>query len=193
MKDRKIILASSSERRKELLNRLDIKYTAMPSKLDETGYDEETPELLVKQIALDKASKVAGFVENALIISADTIVVYKDKILGKPASEEAALNMLHMLNNEKHHVYTGLAIISADDKMHYLDYDKTEIIMRKIDGDEIERYIKTGEPMDKAGGYAIQGKAGIFIEKILGSYYTVMGLPIHKLSIALKSFGIEII
>ncbi|MFO7815814.1 MAG: Maf family protein [Halanaerobiales bacterium] len=193
MKDRKIILASSSERRKELLNRLDIKYTAMPSKLDETGYDEETPELLVKQIALDKASKVAGFVENAIIISADTIVVYKDKILGKPASEEAALNMLHMLNNEKHHVYTGLAIISADDKMHYLDYDKTEIIMRKIDGDEIERYIKTGEPMDKAGGYAIQGKAGIFIEKILGSYYTVMGLPIHKLSIALKSFGIEII
>lgn len=193
MEDRKIILASSSNRRKELLTRLGIKFTAMPSKLDESGYNEESPDKLVKQIALDKASKVADFVEDALIIAADTIVAFNEEILGKPVNEKDAFNMIKRLNNGSHKVYTGLAIISADDKMHYLDYDMTEVSMRKIDETEIERYIKTGEPMDKAGAYGIQGKGGIFVEKIYGSYFTVMGLPIHKMSLALKSFGIEII
>ncbi len=101
--------------------------------------------------------------------------------------------MLNLLQNNKHFVYTGLALISADDNMHYLDFDITEVFMRKIDKEEIERYIKTGEPMDKAGSYAIQGKGGIFVEKIIGSYFTVMGLPIHKLSVALKGFSLEII
>ncbi|MCF8000254.1 MAG: Maf family protein [Halanaerobiales bacterium] len=193
MEDRKVILASSSNRRKELLNRLGIKFTTMPSNLDESGYDKESPDNLVKQISLDKASKVAGFVEDALIIAADTIVVFNDEILGKPVDEEDAFKMIKLLNNTNHKVYTGLAIISADDKMHYLDYDLTEVSMRKIDDDEIERYIKTGEPMDKAGAYGIQGKGGVFVEKIFGSYFTVMGLPIHKLSLALKSFGVDII
>jgi septum formation protein len=193
MEDRKIILASSSDRRKDLLTRLGINFTAMPSNIDESGYDKEFPAEFVKQISLDKASKVAGFVEDALIIAADTIVVYNEKILGKPENEKDAFDMIKLLNNTNHKVYTGLAIISADDKMHYIDYDMTEVCMRKIDDDEIERYIKTGEPMDKAGSYGIQGKGGIFVEKILGSYFTVMGLPIHKLSLALKSFSVDII
>lgn len=193
MEERKIILASSSNRRKELLSKLGLKFTVMPSKLDESGYDKESPDNFVKQISLDKASKVASFLENALIIAADTIVVQNEDILGKPEDEEDAFNMIKLLSNTRHKVYTGLAIISADDKMHYIDYAVTEVFMRKIDDDEIERYIKTGEPMDKAGAYGIQGKGGIFVEKILGSYFTVMGLPIHKLSLALKSFGIEII
>ncbi len=193
MEDRKIILASSSDRRKDLLTRLGINFTAMPSNIDERGYDKESPSEYVKQISLDKAAKVAGFVEDALIIAADTIVVYNEKILGKPKNENDAFDMIKFLNNTNHKVYTGLAIISADDKMHYIDYDMTEVYMRKIDDDEIERYIKTGEPMDKAGSYGIQGKGGIFVEKILGSYFTVMGLPIHKLSLALKSFSVDII
>jgi septum formation protein len=193
MIDKKIILASSSDRRKELLNRLKIKYTSIPSKIDESKFEHEIPEKLVQDLSLAKGSKVAEIVEEALIISADTIVVCEDKILGKPEDEDDAFEMLQLLQNNKHSVYTGLALISADDNMHYLDYDITEVFMRKIDKEEIERYIKTGEPMDKAGSYAIQGKGGIFVEKIIGSYFTVMGLPIHKLSVALKSFSLEII
>src|SRR6056297_2315788 len=191
MIDKKIILASSSDRRKDLLNRLKIKYTSMPSKIDECKFEHENPEKMVQDLSLAKASKVAEIVEDALIISADTIVVCENKILGKPQDED--FEMLNLLQNNKHFVYTGLALISADDNMHYLDFDITEVFMRKIDKEEIERYIKTGEPMDKAGSYAIQGKGGIFVEKIIGSYFTVMGLPIHKLSVALKVFSLEII
>ncbi|HMA59850.1 MAG TPA: Maf family protein [Halanaerobiales bacterium] len=193
MIDKKIILASSSDRRKELLTRLGIKYTAMPSKIDEDGYDYEHPDKLVQELSLAKASNVANVVENALIIAADTVVAHNNKILGKPEDEEDAKRMLQLLENDKHEVFTGLALISADDEMHFLDYDVTEVFMRKVEKEEIERYIKTGEPMDKAGSYGIQGKGGIFVNKIVGSYFTVMGLPIHLLSMALKSFSIEII
>jgi len=193
MIDKKIILASSSDRRKELLTRLGIKYTAMPSKIDEDGYDYEHPDKLVQELSLAKASNVANVVENALIIAADTVVAHDNKILGKPEDEEDAKRMLQLLENDKHEVFTGLALISADDEMHFLDYDVTEVFMRKVEKEEIERYIKTGEPMDKAGSYGIQGKGGIFVNKIVGSYFTVMGLPIHLLSMALKSFSIEII
>jgi len=193
MMEKKLILASSSDRRKNLLTRLGLKYTAMPSRIDENEYDFNKPEKLVQELSLAKASKVAKIVENALIISADTVVVYENKILEKPKDKEAAFKMLKLLEDDKHKVYTGLAVISANDDMHYLDYDLTEVFMRQIDDDEIKRYIKTGEPMDKAGSYGIQGKGGVFIHKIKGSYFTVMGLPIHKLSMALKSFSIEII
>ena len=193
MIDKKIILASSSDRRKELLTRLGIKYTAMPSKIDEDGYDYEHPDKLVQELSLAKASNVANVVENALIIAADTVVAHDNKILGKPEDEEDAKRMLQLLENDKHEVFTGLALISADDEVHFLDYDVTEVFMRKVEKEEIERYIKTGEPMDKAGSYGIQGKGGIFVNKIVGSYFTVMGLPIHLLSMALKSFSIEII
>ncbi|HKL13159.1 MAG TPA: Maf family protein [Halanaerobiales bacterium] len=193
MIDKKIILASSSDRRKDLLTRLGIKYTAMPSKIDESGFDYERPEKLVQELSLAKASNVAKVVENALIIAADTIVAYDNKILGKPEDEEDAKKMLKLIENDTHEVYTGIALISANDEMHFLDYDVTEVYMRKINDEEIDRYIKTGEPMDKAGSYGIQGKGGIFVNKIIGSYFTVMGLPIHMLSMALKSFSIEII
>lgn len=193
MMGKKLILASSSDRRKNLLTKLGLKYTAMPSRIDENEYDFNKPEKLVQELSLAKASKVAKIVENALIISADTVVIYENKILEKPKDKEAAFKMLKLLEDDKHKVYTGLAVISANDDMHYLDYDLTEVFMRQIDDDEIKRYIKTGEPMDKAGSYGIQGKGGVFVHKIKGSYFTVMGLPIHKLSMALKSFSIEII
>lgn len=193
MIDKNIVLASSSNRRKELLTRLGIKYTSMPSKIDEDGYDYEHPEKLVQELSLAKASNVANVVEDALIIAADTVVAHDNKVLGKPKDEEDAKRMLQLLENDKHEVFTGLALISANDEMHFLDYDVTEVFMRKVEEEEIERYIKTGEPMDKAGSYGIQGKGGIFVNKIIGSYFTVMGLPVHMLSMALKSFSIEII
>jgi len=132
-------------------------------------------------------------VEDDLIISADTIVVFDDKILSKPKDKEDAFQMLKMLSNNKHQVYTGLAVILTDDQMHFVGHDKTEVFMREIGDREIESYINTGEPMDKAGSYAIQGKGGIFVEKIIGSFFTVMGLPIHQLSKVLKNFNIEIL
>ncbi|MCF8008833.1 MAG: Maf family protein [Halanaerobiales bacterium] len=189
----KIILASSSNRRKELLNRLNIKFTTMPSNIDESNCDMVEPEKLVQKLSLRKAFKVANIVENAVVISADTVVVFDNKILNKPDDEQDASRMLKLLSDNVHYVYTGIALISTGDDTPYLDFDKTEVEMRKIDDNEIERYIKTGEPMDKAGSYAIQSKGGIFVKRITGSYFTVMGLPIHKLSIALKSFNIEII
>ncbi len=189
----KVVLASSSDRRKTLLNRIGIKYTAMPSKLNENNYNFDNPIELVEGLAFAKASEVADFVEDALIISADTIVVFDDKILGKPKDKEDAFQMLKMLSNNKHQVYTGLAVILTDNQMHYIGHDKTEVFIREIGDREIERYINTGEPMDKAGSYAIQGKGGIFVEKIIGSFFTVMGLPIHQLSKVLKNFNIEIL
>ncbi|MBS3810534.1 MAG: septum formation inhibitor Maf [Halanaerobiales bacterium] len=193
MKNGKVILASSSDRRKKLLNRIGIKYTAMPSKLNENNYNFDNPIELVEGLAFAKASEVADFVEDALIISADTIIVFDDKMLGKPKDKEDAFQMLKKLSNNKHQVYTGLAVILTDDQKHYVGHDMTEVFMREIDDKEIESYINTGEPMDKAGSYGIQGKGGIFVEKIIGSFFTVMGLPIHQLSTVLKNFNIELL
>ena len=189
----KLVLASSSPRREELLEQLDLNFTIVPSKIEEDKFYNLSPEILVKQLASAKAEAVAELVEDTIVIAADTIVVYKDEILGKPDNTDDARKMLNKLKGSKHRVLSGLVVLSTIENEMLVDYDETEVFMRNLDENEINGYINSGEPFDKAGAYGIQGLGGIFIEKIRGSYYTVVGLPIHKLAVMLKKFSIEIL
>lgn len=189
----KIILASASPRRGELLNRLGFNFTIVPSKIDEDRFQGLAPAEMVEKLAVNKARKVASLVEDTVVIAADTVVVLDGEVLGKPADEKEACDMLNRLQGEKHAVYTGIALCRTDDDKLLLDHDITDVYMSNMSEEEIVSYVKTGEPMDKAGSYGIQGLGGIFVERINGSYFTVMGLPVHKLALMLKEFGIAVI
>lgn len=186
----KIILASQSPRRKEILHQVGIEFECFPSDNDEicssvTPYDIVVE--LAEMKAKDVAKKKTG--EYELVIGADTIVACDDKILGKPADCETAFEMLSMLQGRSHQVYTGVALVFKDKT--YTFYKKTEVYVYKMTDDEIYNYISTGEPMDKAGAYAIQGKFASYIEKIEGDYYNVVGLPVSAIVQNIKSLGRE--
>lgn len=187
-----LILASGSPRREELLKRLGLNFTTVPSKINEKKFNKLNPVDMVCELAIAKAEEVAQLVEDTVVIGADTIVVYKEGVLGKPTDKEDAKNMLKKLQGKKHSVLTGIAVLETDTGKVLVDYDKTDVYMRSLEPAEINGYVNTGEPMDKAGAYGIQGLGGVFIERINGSYFTVMGLPLHKLVIMLKEFSINI-
>lgn len=184
----KIVLASASERRQELLSRLVKDFDIIVSDFDESKviFNESVDEY-VKEIALGKALDVRKKIfEDAIIISADTIVTLEDKILGKPKDEEDAFNIIKSLQGRKHQVYSGVVVINTANGVIRQESLATEVIFSKISDDEILEYIKTGEPLDKAGAYGIQGIGGIFVEEIRGCYYNVVGLPLNKLKSMLK-------
>lgn len=191
--DLKLVLASASPRREEILEQLDLKFTIVPSKIDESNFDNSNPVELVKILAEKKAASVSGLVEDALIIAADTVVVYNDQILGKPAGKYEARKMLKQLSSDQHQVITGVAVLNSQTGESHIDYNITDVKMTAISDREIENYVETGEPLDKAGAYAIQGFGGLFVEEIKGSYYSVMGLPIHLLSRLLDKFNYGIL
>ncbi|MFW6006433.1 MAG: Maf family protein [Bacillota bacterium] len=188
-----LILASSSPRRKELLSQLNIDFTVVPGKINEEEYEDRNPEKMVKETARAKAEETARLVENTVIIAADTVVYYDNEILGKPGNSGEAERVLQKLSGDTHKVFTGLAVFSTIEKRIILDYDVTKVYMRDLKKEEIINYVKSGEPLDKAGSYGIQGIGGILVEKIVGSFYTVVGLPIHKLAVILDEFSINII
>ncbi len=187
---KKIILASASPRRKELLSKMGIDYEVVVSDIDEGKIKGMLPEQLVQVLASQKAKAVAEDIgkANRLIIGADTIVVLNNKVLGKPANSLEATKMLKSLSGQKHQVYTGVAIVDTDTGKEELFVEKTNVYMKHINDQEIQTYVATKEPLDKAGSYGIQGKGGVFIEKIEGDYFTVMGLPISQLYDHLKKF-----
>lgn len=189
----KIILASNSPRREKLLKQLGLSFTIVPSKIDEKSYADLEPEVMVQELAGAKAQEVAELVEETVVIGADTIVLAGQHILGKPRDQEEAFQMLWRLQGKKHRVLTGLAVYDTKSGRLLVDYDRAEVYLRKMEEREITAYIGTGEPMDKAGAYAIQGLGGIFVEGLVGSYYTVVGLPIHKLVLMLKEFQIKVL
>lgn len=179
-----IILASASERRKELLKRVVSDYEVITSNFDESqiefhGNEDE----YVMKIAEGKALAVArNFPKaNKIVIGCDTAVFFENKVLGKPENEEDAFQMLSMLSGNVHKVCSGVAVVDIFKNIVKKDYVCTEVKFSKLSNDQILNYIKTGEPMDKAGAYGIQGYGGIFVEKIHGCYYNVVGLPINKL------------
>ena len=188
----RIILASASPRRKQLLEQMGLKFDIMTSNKEEKipqGLEtEKIPEELAYSKAVDVASQIN---QRAIIIGADTVVV-KDGILGKPKDREEARQMLYKLQGQTHQVITGLALVNPWTGEVQQSYEKTLVEMAPLTLQEIEYYIKTGEPMDKAGGYGIQGLAGIFISRIEGCYFNVMGLPIHRLWNMLKNFGVNV-
>ncbi|MFW5999051.1 MAG: Maf family protein [Halanaerobiaceae bacterium] len=189
----KMVLASASPRRKELLNRLGVNFTTVPAGINEEKFADLEPEKMVKNLARAKAEEVSGLAEETIIIAADTVVVYDNRVLGKPADKQEAREMLKKLQGDRHIVLTGLSVLSTVKDEVYSICDSTEVFMKKVDVEEIEAYIKTGEPMDKAGAYGIQGLGGIFIDKIIGSYFTVMGLPVHRLDDLLKKFSVNLL
>jgi len=191
----KIILASTSPRRSKLLKEKCFEFEVYPVKLDEEKIMENLPpEEAVKRIALGKALIAAEKIKDGIIIGADTIVVYNDNVLGKPKSPEEAVKMLKLLSGKVHEVITAISIIdvkNGEKRREYVECVKTKVKMVELSEEEIKAYVNTGEPLDKAGAYAIQGLGGVFIEWVNGCYYNVIGLPIAKLYKLLKEIGIS--
>ncbi|MGI6706382.1 MAG: Maf family protein [Clostridia bacterium] len=189
---RKITLASGSPRRKELLLQMGLSFDVVPSSVEETIPDGFSFAETVKILAKQKAESVVAISnKDSIVIGADTIVVFEEEILGKPRDQNHAFQMLKALQSREHLVFTGLCLIDNSSHRILLDHEKTIVKMATIDDDEIARYIATGEPMDKAGAYGIQGRGGMFIEEIRGCYYNVVGLPLAKLRFMLKQLGIQ--
>jgi septum formation protein len=189
-----LILASASERRCELLKRITDDFKIIIS-----GFDEESVifegdcEEYVKKIAEGKAIDVSkGLQENSIIIGCDTVVFFDNKVLGKPKDREDAFNMLSNLSGNTHQVYSGLAIYDTRSNSSLVTSVKTEVKFSKLTKKAIEDYIDSGEPMDKAGAYGIQGFGGVFVEEIHGCYYNVVGLPINKLNSLLRDLGVNL-
>lgn len=191
--DLKLVLASASPRREELLTQLNLKFTVVPSKIDEEEFNISDPVELVKVLAEEKARSVSKLVEDVIIIAADTVVVHNGQILGKPANESKARKMLKELSSDQHQVITGVAVLNSRTGESHLDYNITDVKMTALSEQDIDKYVETGEPLDKAGSYAIQGFGGLFVEEIKGSYYSVMGLPIHQLAKLLDKFNYGIL
>lgn len=186
---KRIILASSSQGRKQLLDAIKLDYEIIPSDYEEDHSLKLAPEELVKFLATLKARDVAEREKNAFVIGADTMVIDGKDILGKPKDEKDAERMLERLQGRTHKIVTGFAIFDTDSDRYIVDSDTASIKMRKMTDEDIQNYIKTGEPMGKAGAYASQGVASIFIDKISGHHSTVVGLPVHKLLKALEKMG----
>ena len=171
-----LFLASSSPCRAELLTNLGLDFTVAPIEIDETRRPDESAALYVERLAREKA-EAAG--PGGLVVAADTAVVHDGHVMGKPAHPEEARSMLRRLQGRAHDVFTGMAV-THDGTTESL-VDVTEVRMLSMTDDEIADYVASGEPMDKAGAYALQGRGGLYVESISGSPFTVIGLPVHLL------------
>ncbi|HSW89071.1 MAG TPA: Maf family protein [Candidatus Saccharimonadales bacterium] len=186
---KKIILASTSTQRKEILDTSGIEFVVEPS-----GYFEDmtlplSPHALVKHLSQGKAEAVAARHTNAIVIGADTIVVIDDKIFGKPYTSEKAKEMLMFLNGKQNTIVTGVTIIDTDTNRKEFFIDETNVFFKNMPESAIDAYIQSGEPLDKAGAYAIQGLGAEFIEKIEGDQLNAIGLPLDKVLEIVKKFG----
>ena len=192
--NKKLVLASASPRRKELLEKLGYIFQIIPADIEEIVDKTKKPEEIVKEIALQKASHIANNLkEPAIIIGSDTIVVIDDTILGKPENAEDASKMLQQLSGRSHQVISGIAIVDTYTNNTIIDSESSDVYFRDISQEEITNYIKTKEPMDKAGAYAIQGLASTFIEKINGCYNNIVGLPVYKITQIFKKLDLDIL
>lgn len=192
---RRLILASSSPRRRELLEQLGLRFEVRPSQVAERVDNSQSPDLVVLGLARQKAHAVAaGCVQredNAVVIGSDTIVVCNGQILGKPRHAAEARAMLQKLSGATHEVYTGLSVVDSADGHEASAWEKTRVHFADISDEEISAYVETGEPMDKAGSYGIQAFGAMFVEGIEGDYFTVVGLPLRRLYLMLREFGVD--
>lgn len=182
-----LILASGSPRRKELLQQLHIPFTVHVSTIEEIVNPSYTPSEVVMDLARQKAVDVASHYKEDMVLGADTVVVYGNRILGKPKTKQEAIETLTMLSGQKHQVLTGVAFVS-NAKVHTF-YEQTDVEFWPIEQDEIVQYVESGEPMDKAGSYGIQGLGAALVKKIEGDYFSVVGLPLSRTIRELKQYG----
>lgn len=185
----RIILASASPRRMELLKRAGLAFDVIPADIDESALPQEEPSQHVLRLAAGKALRVASDNPDCLVIGADTIVFIDGEILGKPASREDARKMVAKLSGRAHEVYTGFCMTNINRAMHVARVVRTTVIFREIPQDEISWYIATPEPYDKAGAYAAQGISASFVQEIRGSCTNVIGLPLCEVIEQLKKIG----
>jgi len=178
---KKLILASASPRRRQLLRQIGLTFQVIPSSVDESNDVYHDPSASVQAIALRKARDVAASVEDGIVIGADTQILMDDEVLGKPEDAADAVRMLSKLSGRTHRVITGVALVDAGTSFEETWVETTLVTFRKLSDDEISDYVETGEPMGKAGAYGIQGGAAAFVEKIEGCYFNVVGLPLAKL------------
>ena len=187
-----IILASGSHRRKELLGNMGIRnFHIVKPDFEEEGVQAPSPSALVETLSAGKAAAAAASLSNpnAIVIAADTVVALDNVVLGKPANREHAIAMLTSLSGKRHQVYTGVTVRQGDHAVTC--HEVTAVTFRSLTPEEIEDYVATGEPMDKAGSYGIQGFGSLLVEGIEGDYFNVMGLPVCLLGQILKQFGVD--
>ena len=192
-----IVLASASPRRSELLRQIGIDFKVISSEVEEVFDQSLLPEELVQKLSFQKADDVAGKLqkigrETCLVIGADTIVL-GEKVLGKPCDRLQAYSMLKSLSGRWHDVITGVTIIDTASNKAISSFERTKVKMRDLSDREIDAYIATGEPMDKAGAYGIQGVGAVLVERIEGCYFNVVGLPLTRLAMMLKDFEIDVL
>jgi len=190
---RRIVLASASPRRKQLLEQIGLRFEVEPSDYEEDIAPGSEPHEMAKKLSLGKARAAARKHRKALIIAADTFVVFGDRILGKPHSNAEAREMLRALNGQAHSVISGFTILDAETGQVVSRSVETRVHMRKLTLREIDGYVRSKEPLDKAGGYAIQGRGAVLVERIEGDYFNVVGLPLSALADALREFGIKVL
>jgi septum formation protein len=190
---RTIILASASPRRKELLENIGLKFQVDPSDFPENLRRDLPPEGLVKFISIGKAGAVAAKYADAIIIAADTIGVLQHHIIGKPHTADEAVKMLLSLSGKTHRVITGLTVLDTGSGKMLTRTVETQVQIKELSQQEIQNYVQSGEPLDKAGAYAIQGLGALIVEKIVGDYYNVVGLPLKTLADCLKELGVDLL
>ncbi|HSW58916.1 MAG TPA: Maf family protein [Dehalococcoidales bacterium] len=187
--ERSLILASASPRRRELLEKIGLQFKVEASDYHEEWRAGSRPEEMVVEIAEGKARAVAARYPEAVIIAADTIGVIGRQVIGKPHTAAEAVSMLKKLSGKSHRVITGLTVLDARSGKMISSWVETRVYFRRLSVSEITNYVATGEPLDKAGAYAIQGLGSLLVEKIHGDYYNVVGLPLLALTRILKEFG----
>lgn len=182
-----LILASSSPRRKELLENLQLSFNTVSSDVDEHYNPEWKPDEIVMELALRKAKSVSKDHPTSFVIGSDTVVVNENHILGKPKNREEAFSMLKSLSGKTHSVYTGVAIVTPTKEHPF--FEKTDVVFWELTDEEINKYLDTGEPFDKAGAYGIQGFGSVLVKSITGDYFSVVGLPVARTMRELKQVG----
>ena len=189
----RLILATASPRRIDLLRMLGAEFSAIPSGIEEDEGGDIPVAELVERNALAKASHVARQLDEGLVIGADTVVVLGGRIFGKPIDLDDARRILSLLAGKTHQVYSGVAVVRADDGSSKTAHAVTDVTFRPLSDEQMTRYFDTINPLDKAGAYAIQGAGGVIIEKIAGCYYNVVGLPLTVLDGLLAHFGAQLL
>jgi septum formation protein len=190
---RTIILASASPRRKEILDKTGLKFRVDKSLGEEKLIPGMKPRELVRFLSREKARDVAGRHSDAIVIAADTIVVFRGRIFGKPLNRDDAKEMLRALSSNGHSVITGFTIIDTACGKELTGSVETKVFFKRLSKEDIEAYVNSGEPMDKAGAYGIQGLGAVLVKRIEGDFFNVMGLPLYCLAEDLKKFGVSVL
>lgn len=190
-KEKRLVLASASDRRRELLSQIGLSVDVNPADIDESVHDAESAQHYVERLAVEKSQKIAATAPDRLVIGADTTIEFGDQILGKPADEDDCVRMLGLIQGDSHQVCTGVAVTLGSRTRSCVV--QTDVVLRPLTEIQIRSYWRTGEPAGKAGSYAIQGLGAMLVERIEGSYSNVVGLPICETALLLTEFGVSLL